>query len=497
MVGMVGLSIDWGKLVWNAHQLQNAADAAALAGAYVVKYRYSDPEDPQGARSRAIALAAANIADRIAVTLDRNPENATDGEIVLGRWIRQERLFVPTMISPSAVKVVDRRLGQRDDSPALSLVFGAIFGTAQAGASRQAIGWSRNSTGAGILQLARHPKDLPSVEQDTGLVVNGGSRIDLRGFDWRTGEPILGDIQVDAESTAQPKAAFVVNGDKAVIWGGDINICGTSRPEPDADWSTYYGDAANEEYWFSINPESSRIEDPLIGVTPPTLGTPVISAKIDDNYIRKAYTDGDPRASFVNGVYRFELPPGYYSGGIEIGKVTGVKTQVVLQGGMGDGRSGIFIFDGAGMVVEGTSSVVEKYPPVDAKGVAVPPAPDANRGVMVYITGTGEVTMHGNAYLQISPRGDWLGTRVVDGEMGISLWQDRNDHKQATFTGGADGFISGTIYMGYNAVKVAGSVDHLGTQLIVGALELDRGAMVRVAYDGRNRIDSARAFLVN
>jgi hypothetical protein len=192
MVGMVGLSIDWGKLVWNAHQLQNAADAAALAGAYVVKYNYSNPDDPLGARSRAIALALANIADQIAVSLDRNAGNDPNGELVLGRWIRQERLFVPTMLSPSAVKVVDRRLGQREDSPALSLVFGAMFGTAQAGASRTAIGWSRGSAGAGILQLSAPA--FPWNRLGFGRAAKLTARVR-----WQTvGHPE--DIQVDAVS---------------------------------------------------------------------------------------------------------------------------------------------------------------------------------------------------------------------------------------------------------------------------------------------------------
>ncbi len=38
MLGIVGLSLDWGKLSLNVHQLQIAADAAALAGAQVVKF---------------------------------------------------------------------------------------------------------------------------------------------------------------------------------------------------------------------------------------------------------------------------------------------------------------------------------------------------------------------------------------------------------------------------------------------------------------------------
>ena len=37
MIGIVGLSIDWGWATLDAHQLQNASDAAALAGAMLVK----------------------------------------------------------------------------------------------------------------------------------------------------------------------------------------------------------------------------------------------------------------------------------------------------------------------------------------------------------------------------------------------------------------------------------------------------------------------------
>jgi len=52
MVGIVGLSIDWGKLTWNVHQMQNAGDAGALAGAHVVKFNWQNATDPNGARQR-------------------------------------------------------------------------------------------------------------------------------------------------------------------------------------------------------------------------------------------------------------------------------------------------------------------------------------------------------------------------------------------------------------------------------------------------------------
>jgi Flp pilus assembly protein TadG len=69
MLLMVGLGIDMGKLAYNVHQLQNAADAAALAGAQVVR------SDPGRARDLALQLALANRAEGLPVEIDRNDDN--------------------------------------------------------------------------------------------------------------------------------------------------------------------------------------------------------------------------------------------------------------------------------------------------------------------------------------------------------------------------------------------------------------------------------------
>ena len=90
LVGLLGLSLDWGKAGWNVHELHNAADAGALAGAQVVKI------DEVQARQLAILTAFKNNTEGLPVTVADNPANAVDGEVVLGRWIRQERRFVET-----------------------------------------------------------------------------------------------------------------------------------------------------------------------------------------------------------------------------------------------------------------------------------------------------------------------------------------------------------------------------------------------------------------
>jgi len=155
LVGIVGLSLDWGKAMFNLHQLQNAADAAALAGAQFVKF------DLDGARWHARAISSENYADRVAVFLRDNPANDPNLDVVVGYWMRQTRTFTafdPANPGPTnAVKVVDRRTNELPDGP-LPLVFGSVFGKDSVAASRRAIAWSVGSTGApGRLAATRAP----------------------------------------------------------------------------------------------------------------------------------------------------------------------------------------------------------------------------------------------------------------------------------------------------------------------------------------------------
>jgi hypothetical protein len=87
---LLGLSLDTAKLCLVAHQLHNAADAGALAGACAVKL------DQDVARQQAIDTAYANLADRESVFLAPNPENDPNGDVVLGLWLPQSRIFEPT-----------------------------------------------------------------------------------------------------------------------------------------------------------------------------------------------------------------------------------------------------------------------------------------------------------------------------------------------------------------------------------------------------------------
>ena len=219
-----------------------------------------------GAVTRTHDLASMNDADRLAVTLQTvlQPESwersddpqqeieRQDGhDILVGRWIRQwsdyprtEYPFVVTRDSPSAVRAVARRgTTCGADAPPLRYSWGPVFGVNTADVLWRAVAWSRGSTGAGMLVLAANPTSLPGWNHATGLLMDGGTVLDLRGTNPVTGEPMTGDVQINATSENSPWAAFRLNGNSADIWAGEFNVVGTTNPPATAsNWESLYGD---------------------------------------------------------------------------------------------------------------------------------------------------------------------------------------------------------------------------------------------------------------
>ena len=482
MIGIVGLSLDWGKLALNVHQLHNAADAGALAGAQIVKF-----VPPAQTRQMAITVAHENNAEQLPVSVADNVPNDPNGEVVIGRWIRQTREFVPTLLGPNAVKVRGNRPGQSGDPP-LALLFGPVFNVQTVNASRYAIAWSRASTGAGIICLAARPelygtdKSIdPSLRWNNGPVGfldNGGCDIDISWTDPLTGETIYGDVQVNSTSKAtNPKAALAKTGTSGDLYVGEINVVGTTYPDGDSgDWANMYGDP---DLPFSVNPDSPRIEDPLAALNnnPPNISTMPVGTD----------TTGKVYASETIKGGTLTLTPGYYAGGIDMSTGSITLNPGVYAFGGGDGKGG----KPAGLVVGGGSVM-------------------GTEGVEIYITGDpdgsktgtktvyGRVDIGGSAHVELTSRGDVSPTDNVgvEGEDGVVLWQDKNDHNQASIIGTSDSWLRGTIYFPDNPAQVGGGTSQLGSQIICGALQINGNIDLGIAYDGRNRIISYRSVLV-
>jgi hypothetical protein len=166
---IVGLALDWGKVVLVSNQLQNAADAAALAGAQLVKHG-SDPNT----RDRTYHIAFENyyVAGN-GVILDKNLLNSADGDIVIGYYDLDTKLFYADDVHKNAVKVVARCMAGPHNPP-LSLNFGPLAGVPTVNLARYAIAISSGSTGAGLITLDKC-KGISTNGSKVGIDVNDGA----------------------------------------------------------------------------------------------------------------------------------------------------------------------------------------------------------------------------------------------------------------------------------------------------------------------------------
>ena len=310
LIGLMGLGIDAGHVFVVAHQLQNAADAAALAGVQVVR------EGDAAARLAAINMAASNRADGAPVVLVDNPTNDINGDVVVGRYDRATREFRPALLGANSVKAVARRT---ESSPGgrVSLFFGSLFGIDSVEITRDAVAKIGGGTGAGIIALNEEKKNSLTVHGDVTL---------------NTGE---GDIQVNSNDSTQ--AAWVYG--NAVVNAPAINVVGEPRL------------TGNSEFIGEVNTGVNVIPDPLRFVAPPTWDPA-----------------NDLGTVSVTGGENLQIGPGYYSGGIAINNGSLVlEPGIYIVDGAGLNISGnatflaegvMFYFIGTGVVdLTGTNTV--------------------------------------------------------------------------------------------------------------------------------------------
>lgn len=378
---MVGLALDTSYLILTSFQLQNSADAAALAGAMVVR------ENAEMARDQAVAFAAANEAAGMSVTLNRNDGNASEGDIVLGYYDRDTGLFDPLAGSYNAVKVVARRTNASSDGP-VSLVFGPVVGKDTAEVYRSAIAIVGGATGAGLITLSPTDSCALNLSGNNDLVINTSPDAELEG-----------SIQVNS---ADP-CAMCTDGSALTIEAGETNIVGDICMSGNPTLNT------------TINPDSSYVPDPLAGIpespiTPPDLGS--ITA---------------------GGTYG----PGYYAGGL---RITSTGETVVLDPGIyvldghglyvngGDliAQEVMFYIIGSGSVYLGGNGLIEISPISDEGnaywGISIFQARDNHNDSV--IIGTSDMDLEGTYYfpsanLEIGGSGIALGNQLIAWTMWI------------------------------------------------------------------------------
>jgi hypothetical protein len=121
LVGICVLTIDIGRMVVADAELQNAVDAAAMAGAAFLGGVDKESDKIQ-ARSEATALAAANEVCREGLTL-------SESDITFGRYDPDTQQFIPEDSTSriDSIRVMGRRTNESPDGP-VDLFFGSLFG---------------------------------------------------------------------------------------------------------------------------------------------------------------------------------------------------------------------------------------------------------------------------------------------------------------------------------------------------------------------------------
>ena len=112
MVAVCLLAIDYGRAQLIKSELQQAADAAAMAGVRDLRL------GSQQVRTRALAAASYNRTEGRSVAL------ASD-DVRIGKWDEAAGSFEPTSVSPNAVEVVIQRTEEQGNP--VGLMFGGLF----------------------------------------------------------------------------------------------------------------------------------------------------------------------------------------------------------------------------------------------------------------------------------------------------------------------------------------------------------------------------------
>ncbi len=165
LIGFAALAIDIGNLYVARNELQNAADAGALAGARCL-YNNADPlpacnytgavgQVNTGANGVAFAAARANNSQRTAVDVNWAAGSNAGSDVERGHWSFATRTFTPNNstapvnlwdVSTAALDANTNfinavRVTARRQATPVAAFFARIFGTANFQVSAQAVAW--------------------------------------------------------------------------------------------------------------------------------------------------------------------------------------------------------------------------------------------------------------------------------------------------------------------------------------------------------------------
>ncbi len=128
LVGLAALAVDIGYVAVTKNELQNVADAAALAAARELGHGYEGLSYQQQQLLSADAAAIINVAQAVALENQAGGKNITvdAADVIIGDWNPTSKIVTPTLSHPDAVKVTAyRRTGTNGP---VQMFFASIFG---------------------------------------------------------------------------------------------------------------------------------------------------------------------------------------------------------------------------------------------------------------------------------------------------------------------------------------------------------------------------------
>ncbi|MDB5357543.1 MAG: hypothetical protein JWN24_3996 [Phycisphaerales bacterium] len=263
ILGLLGLACDTAYVFMTGHELQNAADAAALAGADEVAFSTTQ------AKTDAISWAAGNLAagsnsSHQSVKLDLT------SDVQVGTFNRATATFTINGSPANAVMVTARRTAGSPDG-ALPLIFGQIVNIRTANVTRSAIAMTRplsaglivlNRTASPAVQLTGTGSNSQKINIPNGGVVVDSS--DSQAIQW-TGHPTINAVSLG-----------IVGNDTSVQSGG-VFPSGT------------------------LSLQAPYVPDPLASLPPP----PTMANGTTKNGILQPgyYPNGLPAGTLASGIY--------------------------------------------------------------------------------------------------------------------------------------------------------------------------------------------------
>ncbi|MHC4836236.1 MAG: pilus assembly protein TadG-related protein [Planctomycetota bacterium] len=416
LIGFAGLLIDTARIYMVTHQLHNAADAAALAGARYVPMVMADDYTGDSAEKVADTYALLHTANTLPVDPVQTPSTLPEGTIissvdptainpydltddmVIGRYVDHSQLFIVDHETPDSMLVMARREGATGQ-PELPLLFGPIFGLDTVTMKRYAIAKVIDPYGAGVIALGEC--DCPGISfqgvgNDTPLTIFNGGSLHVNSF--------LEDGAVDLNSKN-----IILDIERLITVGG-----------------------LNDKFYNSMDSHPDAYEDADIQsnlgedyVEPDPYAAPIVPDAVYDSS-----PASDLGMISDTGTYS----PGYYSGGLQISS----STVNLLPGN--------YYLDSVGQ----SASMNMSGGTLTGEGVTLHIVGDADKGI----------DLRGNTIIDISSPTSGVYA-------GIGIFQKRNpsydcavscsDVPISEFNGIGEISVDGAVYMPHNKLELGGT----------------------------------------